>query len=123
MSITRIDTNEKLLDATIAAELLLVRTIGQDGQLTPVADRAYLYETLIRSILEQAKAEGMLVQTDYEDIDAETLSVTLDDTYWFEECPECGHREESDGYGGTDCPECNHAMQVHRAADYGKDVA
>ena len=23
-----------------------------------------------------------------------------------EYCPECGHREVSDGYGGNDCPEC-----------------
>jgi hypothetical protein len=35
-----------------------------------------------------------------------------DDAEYFEECPECGHREESDGYGGNDCPECNEAMKV-----------
>jgi hypothetical protein len=58
--------------------------------------------------------------------DAERLQAALDSLMsllkvdriivadWIEECPECGHREESDGYGGNDCPECNEAMKVIR---------
>jgi hypothetical protein len=29
-----------------------------------------------------------------------------------ERCPNCGHTEESDGYGNNDCPECGARMLV-----------
>ena len=25
---------------------------------------------------------------------------------YYELCPNCGHIEDSDGYGGNDCPQC-----------------
>jgi hypothetical protein len=41
----------------------------------------------------------------------------IDRDVWFEECPECGHREISDGYGGNDCPECCEAMKVKHCSE------
>lgn len=37
------------------------------------------------------------------------------DDEFVEKCLDCGHVEESDGYGGNDCPACGRPMHVEHA--------
>lgn len=102
--ILRTESSRHLLDELVKAGLFSVSFLNDDKP-----SRELLYQSLIERIIDQAMMESVIVYSG--DIPVLPVDLTCEKGD-IEECPECGHCEVSDGYGGNDCPECNEAMRV-----------
>lgn len=105
--ILKTEISRTFLNDAIAAGLIKVAFLNGDD-----VPREVLYQSLIERLVDQAMHECIVVNTDYTAISPESINCDKGD---IEECPECGHCEVSDGYGGNDCPVCNEAMVVRIA--------